>query len=136
MADRERRNERIVRGLFEDVVNGNRYEQIPEYCTEDVVVHRPGDEITVGIDAYENHYRTLHAAFPDFDATPADVVVEGDCVATRLSVTGTHEGELLGIPATGREVTFGAQILFHLDDGAVTEEYHQSDHAALRDQLG
>lgn len=131
---RERSTERTVRRLFEDVINGQQYDRLPRYCSPDVVMHRPGGVVLEGLDAYEEHYRRLHAAFPDFEATLEAVVADGDRVATRLSVTGTHREELLGIDPSGNRVAFGAQIMFHLD-GTVVEEFHQSDHTALREQL-
>jgi len=131
---REQRNARIVRRLFEEVINGQRYDRIPEYCTEDVLVHRPGNVVLEGVDAYTEHYRRLHAALSDFEATFDDVVVDGDRVATRFSVTGTHEGELLGVAPTGTRVAFTAQVMFHLD-GKIVEEFHHSDRTNLREQL-
>ncbi len=128
-------NERTVRGLFEDVVNGGEYGRISRYCAPDVVVHRPGGVVTVGREDYDAHYRELHAAFPDFEAALSDVVVGADRVATRFSVTGTHEGELLGIAPTGTRVQFPAQVLFRLAEATVTEEFHQSDRRRLRAQL-
>jgi len=135
MSDRERRNERTVRGLFEDVLNGQRYERVSRYCLADVRLQRPGGVVVSGTDAYESHYRRLHSGLPDFEATLSDVVVDADRVATRFSVTGTHDGELLGVPATGTRVEFSAQVLFRLADGRVAEEFHLSDRATLREQL-
>jgi len=131
---REQRNARIVRRLFEEVINGQRYDRIPEYCAEDVLVHRPGNVVLEGVDAYTEHYRRLHAALGDFEARLEDVVVDGDRVATRFSVTGTHEGELLGVAPTGTQVAFTAQVMFHLD-GEIVEEFHHSDRTSLREQL-
>jgi predicted ester cyclase len=135
MSEQDRHNERVVRGLFEEVINRKRYGRIPQYCTAGVRMHRPGNEVIAGIDAYTDHYRQLHAALPDFDASLADVVVDGDRIATRFSVTGTHRKELLDVAPTGNEVRFPAQILFHFDNGAVAREYHLSDRTALREQL-
>lgn len=128
-------NERTVRGLFEDVINGQEYDRVSRYCAPDVAMHRPGGVVTVGRDDYESHYRELHAAFPDFEATLSDLLADTDRVATRFVVTGTHEGELLGIAPTGRRVQFPAQVLFRLDEGTITEEFHQSDRRSLRTQL-
>jgi len=128
-------NERTVRGLFEDVMNGQAYDQIPRYCAPDVVMHRPGGVVATGHSAYESHYRELHAAFPDFEASLTDLVADADRVATRFSVTGTHEGKLLGIAPTGTRVQFPAQVLFRLDKGAIAEEFHQSDRRSLHAQL-
>jgi predicted ester cyclase len=135
MSRRERANERHVRRLLTDVVNEKQYEQIPEFCADSVRLHRPGDVVLEGIEAYTDHYRRIHAALPDFRATIQTIVVDGDTVATHCSITGTHEGELLNIEPTGTEVTFTAQILFQLGDGEIVEEFHQSDLTSLRQQL-
>jgi predicted ester cyclase len=124
-----------MESLFNDVLNGRCYSQIPQYCTQDVVLHRPGNETTVGTEAYEKHYRRLHAALEDFEARLADVVAGREIVSARFFVTGIHSAELLGIDTTGRRVTFQAQIMFHFDEGQIAEEYHQSDYASLRNQL-
>jgi predicted ester cyclase len=135
MAGPKRRNERTIRWLFDEVINGKQYDRIPRYCTPDVAMHRPGGVVIEGRDAYANHYRELHAAFPDFEAALTDVVADSERVATRLVVTGTHEGELLGVAPTGTRVRFSAQVLFRLADGTVTAEFHQSDRTSLREQL-
>jgi predicted ester cyclase len=131
----KQRNRRVVESLFENVLNKKHYGQIPQYCTQDVVLHRPGNQTTVGTEAYENHYRRLHTALEEFEATLADVVAGREIVSTRFFVTGIHSAELLGIETTGQRVTFQAQIMFHLDEGEISEEYHQSDYASLRKQL-
>jgi predicted ester cyclase len=131
----EQRNEQTVRDLFEYVINGREYERIPQYCAPDIVMHRPGNRVTTGHDAYETHYRRLHSAFPDFEATLTDIVVDAERLATRFSVSGTHEGELFGIHPTGKHVEFSAQVLFRFTRGTVTEEFHQSDRLGLRNQI-
>lgn len=131
----EEENEQTVRELFETVLNGQQYDRIPEFCGRDVVMHRPGAVVTEGREAYEDHYRKLHATVPDLAATLTDVVVDGTRVVIRFVVTGTHGRELLGMPPTGRTVQFPAQVLFRLADGAIVEEFHQSDRTHLREQL-
>jgi predicted ester cyclase len=135
MATPAQQNERTVRGLFETVINGTQYDRLGEFCSPDVVMNRPGGAVAIGLDEYEDHYRALHRTFPDLEAALTDVVSDGTRVATRFTVTATHEGELLGIEATGTRVTFPAQIMFRLGDGTVVEEFHQSDRTTLRKQL-
>jgi predicted ester cyclase len=135
MATPAQQNERTVRGLFETVINGTQYDRLGEFCSPDVVMNRPGGAAAIGLDEYEDQYRELHRTFPDLEATLTDVVSDERRVATRFTVTATHEGELLGIEATGTRVTFPAQILFRLGDGTVVEEFHQSDRTTLRKQL-
>lgn len=131
----ETRNERTIRRLFETVINGQQYEQIQEYCQQDVVLNRPGGRRVVGRDAYAQHYRELHGVFPDLATDLTDLVADRERVATRFLVTGTHEGELMGVSASGNSVEFAAQILFRLADGRVTEEFHQSDWQAVESQI-
>jgi steroid delta-isomerase-like uncharacterized protein len=131
----EHENERVVRTLIADAVNGKRYGTVSEHCHDDVVMHRPGGDEEVGVDAYVAHYRRLHDAFPDFDARVRDVLADEDRVAVRLELTGTHEGELLGITSTGRSVNFTAQIIYRLRDGQIAEEWHESDRLGLLQQL-
>ena len=131
----ETRNERTIRRLFETVLNGQQYEQIPEYCQQNVVLNRPGERRVVGREAYAEHYRELHGVFPDLATDLTDLVADRERVATRFLVTGTHEGELMGVSASGNCVEFAAQILFRLADGCVTEEFHQSDWQAVESQI-
>lgn len=98
-------------------------------------MHRPGNTSIEGQEAYENHYRALHDALPDLEATLTDVLVDEDRVATRFVVVGTHDGTLLGVEPTGTRVRFSAQVLFRLSDGTITEEFHQSDRTSLRAQI-
>jgi ketosteroid isomerase-like protein len=114
---RERPTERTVRRLFEDVINGQRYECLPRYCSRDVVMHRPGDVVLEGLDAYEEHYRRLHAALPDFEATLEDVVADGDRVATRL-LSRRFRIILTGEPTSKR--TDGYQACLRQEDGEAT----------------
>lgn len=129
-------NEQVVRTLVADVLNGQRYGVVPEHCREDVVMHRPGGVEAVGLDAYVDHYRGLHRAFPDFEATIEDAVADAGRVAVRLRLTGTHEGDLLGVAPTGTRVSFTAQVLYDLRAGRVAEEWHESDRLGLLRQLG
>lgn len=129
------RNEQTVRSLFEEVINGKRYDRIAHFCAPDVEMNRPGGRVRVGRDDYERHYRKLHTAFPDMEANLTDVVADETRVATRFVVTGTHDGELFGTAPTGKTVRFPAQVLFRFDDGAIVEEFHQSDRLVLRDQI-
>jgi predicted ester cyclase len=135
MTDPGRQNERTIQQLFDEVVNDQQYDRIPRYCAPEVLMHRPGDVVIEGREAYASHYQKLHAAFPDFEATLTDVVADSERVATRLVVTGTHDGELLGVAPTGTRVRFSAQVLFRLADGTVTAEFHQSDRTSLREQI-
>ena len=65
-----------------------------------------------------------------------DLVTEGDKVAVRYNIIGTHKGELQGIPPTGKEVSFSAMDFITLIDGKVAEEWEIADNMGLMQQIG
>lgn len=78
----------------------------------------------------------MKRAFPDFHAQIEDIFGAGDRVAVRLTMTGTHEGEYLGIPGTGRRVTYVSHEIYRVEDDLIAEEWICSDTAGLFRQLG
>lgn len=78
----------------------------------------------------------LHPGIPDMALPIEDVVAEGEKVLVRLRVTGTHDGELMGIPATGRKIDIPVLDLFQIRDGVLIEHWAQLDNLGLLRQLG
>jgi steroid delta-isomerase-like uncharacterized protein len=76
------------------------------------------------------------AAFPDIAHQVQDQIAEGDRVATRIVVHGTHKAELMGIPATGNEMTITATNTFRVDRGKIAEQWVNSDGLGMLIQLG
>jgi steroid delta-isomerase-like uncharacterized protein len=76
------------------------------------------------------------AAFPDLQLTVEDVVATADKVAARIRFRGTHRGDFMGIPATGREVTFASMEFNHVAGGRVAEHWVLIDMLGLLQQLG
>ncbi len=90
----------------------------------------PGPE---GISQLITLYRT---AFPDLTATVDDMVAEGDEVAYRLTFRGTHRGEMMGIPPTGKQVTYTGIGIDKVVDGTIVEMWLNFDALGLLQQLG
>lgn len=84
----------------------------------------------------ERFYAGLWSAFPDLHISVDDLIGEGDEVAWRLSVKGTHEAEFRGVPATGTEVKFGAQYIFRFHDSKIVERWTNFDRLGVLVQLG
>ena len=83
------------------------------------------------------YFQMLKAAFPDFQMHVEDVVANGDKAVARLKMTGTHQGEFMGIPATGRTATVKLiDITRFGDDGLAREHWGVADMLALLQQLG
>jgi predicted ester cyclase len=89
-----------------------------------------------GPEAVKSNVTAFRAAFPDLTWTIEDVVAEGDRVAMRLMLRGTHLGVFRGIAATGRQVTMQEMVFWRLVDGGLHGGWFQADMLGLRVQLG
>jgi steroid delta-isomerase-like uncharacterized protein len=109
---------------------------IDDVFAPDVRVGTPLPLETTGAEAMKEVFARLHQAFPDLHITVEDVIAEGDKVVCRNTVTGTHRGEYLGVPATGRSVTYKEILIARFDDGRIVETWGVVDvHSQLK-QLG
>ena len=105
---------------------------------EDAVVREVGNPVEAhGRAAIRARAAALLAAFPDFRLERVALVVDGATDADRWVMTGTHRGELFGIPPTGRQVRVEGATFTRLGpDGLVVEDVHHTDLAGLMRQLG
>jgi predicted ester cyclase len=76
------------------------------------------------------------AAFPNIHHSIEDQIAEGDQVASRIVVRGTHKGELMGIPPTGKDIEFNAINIHRIVNGRVAEQWIVSDGLGMMQQLG
>ena len=81
-------------------------------------------------------WRRLHHAFPDLRVSVEDVIAEGDKVVSRNSVTGTHRGEYMGVPPTGRSVTYDEIFIVRFANGRIAETWGVVDVLSQMRQLG
>jgi steroid delta-isomerase-like uncharacterized protein len=89
-----------------------------------------------GQDAWRQNFETMKRAFPDVQVHIEDIFAAQDKVAVRVRIRGTHTGEFLGIPATGRIVDYVSHEFYRIADGLIAEEWICSDMATLLRQLG
>lgn len=128
-------NKEIAQRFPEEVATAGNVDLIDELCAEDVVDYSPTWEVH-GRDALKEHLNGFLEAFGDFSATVEDVVAEGDTVAMRVTVRGTHEGEFMGIEPTGRSFEIGNMVFTRIEDGQIVERWVQPDMLGLLRQLG
>lgn len=99
--------------------------------------HDPGLPFqVVGPEGVERLADFLLPAIPDMRIDLDDVVAEGDKVVVRLTLRGTHRGDLAGIAPTGRAIEVGVMDLFHLRDGKMSEHWALFDNLGMLKQLG
>lgn len=89
-----------------------------------------------GHDGFAGYMRTVRAAFPDFSNRIDELIVAGDRAVARLSYTGTHEGPLLGRPASGRAVAYAGVAMFTFRDGRIARVWVLGDLWSLMRQIG
>lgn len=127
-------NERVVRRILEEVVEGGRLDEVENLYTEDAVEHTPMGDVT-GHEGLRESFRSLDA-FSDYSVTVEDLISEGDTVAVRMTERGTHDGELMGIEPTGRSFEHESMAFLRLEDGKVAEWWVLPDNLGLMRQLG
>ena len=95
------------------------------------------DQYVAGSDEeLKEHIDFFEASFPQYQLIANDMIAEGDQVAVRANFKGTHTGDLLDIPATGREVDLPFIIVYRIDGGKIVEHWMSVDQMALMQQLG
>ena len=108
---------------------------IDELVVPDVVEHEelpPG--IPAGREGVKLFFTMLRGAFPDIKATIGDIIAEGDKVAARSTWSGTHKGELMGIPPTDKSVSFGVIDIIRIAGGKFVEHWGQTDEMGMMQQ--
>jgi predicted ester cyclase len=82
-----------------------------------------------------DHIKMFEAAFPGYQLSLEDMIVEGDKAVVRSVMTGTHLGELMGIPATGKEVSVPVMLIYRVENGKIAEFWMNADNLRLLQQI-
>lgn len=131
-------NKTIARRVVEEWYNQGNSAVADELYASDYIHHDPALplELQRGLTAYKQVIGMFRAAFPDFYMTLDDVIAEGDKVVGRWTFRGTHQGELMGIPATGKQVTLTGIAISRIADDKVVEGWVNFDAMGMMQQLG
>lgn len=126
---------RFAERFYQEVSRGN-LDFVDEALAEDFVEHEDIPGVAPGRDGVKELFATLKQAFPDLLLRAEDTVAEGDRVVIRFRLTGTHEGEFLGIAPTGREVDVTGFDMVRVEGGKAVEHWGATDMLKLMEQLG
>jgi steroid delta-isomerase-like uncharacterized protein len=102
----------------------------------DALINTPLPIEATGAEKQKEVFRRLHRAFPDLHVTVEDLIAEADKVVGRNTVTGTHQGEYMGLQPTGKRVTYKEIFIFRLADGRIAETWGVVDVLSQLKQLG
>jgi steroid delta-isomerase-like uncharacterized protein len=128
--------ETVVRNWFDEVWNQGREETIDRLLSTEAVAHGLPGGPTRGPQAFRSVFKSFRSAFPDLHVAVERTVTEGDVVAAYCHVTGTHTGDSLGVPATGKRVDFHGVTIARITDGTIGEGWNCFDFLTMYQQLG
>jgi len=130
------RNAELSRRIFEDVWNRKNLSAVDDIISADYVHHDANSPAATGIDGYKQFVTYYMSAFPDAQFTIHDAFTDGENEVTRWTVTGTHEGELAGIPRTGRRFSVTGISIGRIANGKIAESWNSWDALGMMQQLG
>jgi steroid delta-isomerase-like uncharacterized protein len=132
-------NKALVRRWVEEVLNTRDVsDQSPAYqlVAADFVGHFPGQPPIEGLEAFRQFGSLYFSAFPDLQITPEELIAEGDKVTMRYGWRGTQQGELMGFPATGKQVRASGISILRIANGKIAEQWDSFDNLGMLQQLG
>jgi steroid delta-isomerase-like uncharacterized protein len=129
-------NAAIVRAFVDDVITKGNIEAADQYAWDDVVEQVPLPGQGPGLEGLKDILRAMRTGFPDIVFSIQEQISEQDKVASRFVWTGTHNGEFLGIPATGRPVRVWGIVIDRLEAGRIKDTRIIMDTLGLMAQLG
>jgi steroid delta-isomerase-like uncharacterized protein len=129
-------NKEQFRRFMEEVVNQKNVAAIDEYMSNDFVEHEDISPFPSTREGVQQFFAAMLEGLPDLTVTIDDIAAEGDKVWARWTGRGTHKGELMGIPATDKEVSFGAIDILGYAEGKAVEHWGLTDTFGLMTQLG
>ena len=109
---------------------------IDEVVHPDALIRTPLPIEATGPQALKEVFGRLHMAFPDLHVKVEDLIAEGDKVVSRNSVSGTHQGEYMGLQPTGKSIMYNEIFIFRFVSGRITETWGVVDVFSQMRQLG
>lgn len=128
-------NKNIIR-RYQNIYNSNNLDALDEVVSKDLLTPKIMPGIPTGIEGAKAAHRIMLAGFPDYQTVIDDLFAEGDKVAVRITMSGTHKGSFMGIPPTGKHVSFTGMYIARIADGKIVEHWGEEDGVSLLQQLG
>ena len=129
-------NKARVRRIYEEINSQNHEEMMEEFAARDLVWHGAPPGTPPGLAGAKQAHTALFTAFPDAHWVVEDLIAEGDKVAVRLTMRGTHQGDFMGIPPTGKEVTVTGISIYRFAGGRLVEDWSSVDNLGWLQQVG
>ena len=131
----EETNLSVLSRAIENFSDPARRERYFDLYDQDVVLQGYAG-VDPGLDSVKQFYAALWEAFPDSRLSVEDLFAKGDRVVCRFSMRATHQGEFLGVPATGKAITLPGITILRFVDGKCVERWSQANFLSVLQQLG
>jgi steroid delta-isomerase-like uncharacterized protein len=128
-------NKKIVQ-RYQEIYNSNDLDSLEEVVSENLRTPKIMSGIPTGIEGAKAAHRIMLAGFPDYQTMIEDIFAEGDRVAARITMSGTNTGSFMGMPATGKHVSFTGMYIARIANGKIVEHWGEEDGVSLLQQLG
>jgi predicted ester cyclase len=128
-------NKGIVR-RYQEIYNENDLEALGEVLSQDLLTPKIMPGISTGMEGAKAAHQIMLTGFPDYQTKIDDLFAEGDKVAARITMSGTQTGIFMGIPPTGRQVSFTGIYIVRIANGRIVEHWGEEDGVSLLQQLG
>jgi steroid delta-isomerase-like uncharacterized protein len=130
-------NKAIVQRLYEEVWNRRKLEVIKEIISPSHALQAPNmSGSSIGPEAYKRNVLAFLAGFPDLRWSIEDTIAEKDKVVACWTISGTHKGDYLGIPATNKKVSVEGITIHNVAGGKIMDSYSNWDVLGMMQQLG
>jgi steroid delta-isomerase-like uncharacterized protein len=126
----------MARRWFGEVMSEGKIETIDDLCAPDYVEHDPLPGTSADLAGLKDSITQIRAAFPDMQVTADDLIEEDDRLAVRSTMRATHEGDFMGIPASGKKVEVSNYDFVRFENDMAAEHWGVIDSAALMEQIG
>ena len=128
-------NKDIVRH-YQDIYNKNELQRLHEVVAEDLLTPKIMPGVPQGLEGAKAAHQIMLAGFPDYQTTIDELIAEGDKVVARITMTGTHTGSFMGVPPTGRFISFTGIYIARVVNGKIVEHWGEEDGVGLLQQMG
>jgi steroid delta-isomerase-like uncharacterized protein len=128
-------NKALVRRFHAEIWSQGNLTVVDELCAPNFIYHTPSGPIQ-GLEGFKQYVTMYRTAFPDLYIPIDDMIAEADKVVTRWTARGTHKGDLMGIPPTGKQVTIPGILIGRFEGGKFVEGWIEFDALGMMQQLG
>jgi steroid delta-isomerase-like uncharacterized protein len=130
-------SKQVFNRFWDEAVSGGNLDAIDEIVADDIVEHEEGfPGQPSGKEGVKFFVNTLREAFPDIKASVGNTLADGNLAAGEATITGTHKGDFMGVPASDKSFEVSSVDIIRVEDGKVAEHWGVTDTMSLMQQIG